>query len=910
MKLWIWLACLLTAVHCAVLGIDYGHEYTKGVVVAPGVAFEIVLSQDSKRKDMSGLILKGSSHKDSKKKELERVYGNAAGGLISRFADSAAFYLKSLLGQSIDSEKVKYFTKKLPGTSLVPANNNRNGVSLALHGDNYPVEELIAMNFADLKFRAMEMLKANKVQSNIKGTIITVPAHFTMEQRLALQDAAEIAGLKLIALVNDGVSVAINYASTRQFDQEKQYFIVYDSGAGSTTATLVSIRQGDVARDSNFTSNANTTTKLSTIIEVEGVGYDEELSGHILTHRLRDYLFEQFVNANPSVTESKLSSDAKAMNKLWREAEKVKIVLSANTAVRASVESLYDGIDFKLSITRQEFETLSEDLISSVTQPIKEALKPINGSGSPIDISLIDSIILAGGSTRIPFIKQQLQEFAKNAVTISKSVNADEAAVLGATLRGIGISKIFKSKDIDVIDKTLYDISVDIDGNRTNIFPKGTPVNTIKTVSIPRADNNLVLTVLQENEPIIKYEAGNAKSVISELKNCIDDAIIDAKFIMTHSHTVELQSITGHCTSEEKVTVQKKRSDNTVETSDEVSDDASSNEKSTFDLEKDNQVEESKIEESKAEDSKTEEPKTEESNPNESNPEESKPDESENITTTKTSSRNITFKTKFIGFKPMGASTKQSSYGRLRTLDLADRNRIARDHAQNDLESFYYNARAQVEYNESKLSEINEIGIWLDGEADSASLETLQEKIKEIDAILKRVEEPEPEPTKTKDAGKDMVTPYSAPPNSGEAKNSLTKELNSLANQFENLMGLFDSLGLNKFKNLDIKPEMEESEMEEQKMEEEMAYQSRGGKETSDTIDDTASIVSEMEALKQGRDRGDGYGSSIDELLAKVRSKKEKLNTKSKSETENQFLNNNDSEEHTQSTGVIQHDDL
>lgn len=838
MKFVIWLTCLLSTVYCAVLGIDFGQEFTKGVLVAPGVAFEIVLSQDSKRKDVSGIVFKDISAKDGSSKSLERVYGNAASGLVNRFADSTAFYLKSLLGQSFEAnDNVARFVEQQPGAQLRPTKNNRNSVSMLLHGELYPVEELVAMTFADIKARADSMLKANKVQDYIKGATITVPAHFTIEQRYALQDAAEISGLKLISLVNDGVAVAVNYASTRQFGDRKEYFIVYDQGAGSTTATLVSIRQGEVPL-----AETNS-TKQTTIIEVEGLGYDTQLGGHLLTSRVRDYMIEEFVSANPTVKRADLTKDAKAMNKLWREAERVKFVLSANTEVRSSVESLYDGaLDFKLKISRDTFESLVNDQLPRVTRPIQDALVSLDGNTS-IDISAVNSIILAGGSTRVPFVQQQLQSFVQDSVKISKNVNADEAAVLGATLRGIGISKIFKSRDIEVIDKNLYEIEVEVNGVKTVVFPKGAPVDTVETIPIGTT-KDFSLTVLQAGNPIVSYNASKVKASLGELKTCLDEAVIEAELFLTTSHTVELRGITAHCTAEEKVPIKKKP----------VSES------------------ETDITEARAE-TETEtvpEPKEEK-------------ETTEFEVRTKIVSRNLIVKPKYSGFRPMGSSSKQNASARLRALDFADRTRIAREHARNELESSYYNARSLVEHDESKLAEINEIGDWLDTESESATLEVLQAKIEEVEAIVNRKDEPpqaveEADPTKTKAAGENMVTPFVLPSNAmaGDAiKSSLTAEFNSLANQFDNLFQMFSNLGLDLSKKQEKKEKAIGVDFE--KVDQYMDGELDTNDSTVDVIQDTAGLVGEMLGLER-----DAKGNVIDkarfsELLQSIEDQKTRI---------------------------------
>lgn len=688
-----------TTALAAVLGIDFGQEYTKGALVAPGVPFEIVLTADSKRKDLSGLTFKKIP---GTKDGIERVYGNSAQSLATRFPDSSAFYFKPLMGMPLDKsvDEVASYQTRFPGVSMTPSSNNRETISFNFHGETYPIEEVLGMSFANLKARAGQLLEENSGSGYVRDTAITVPYHFTVEQRRALEDAAEISGLKLISLVNDGVGVAVNFASSRSFETEKQYHVIYDVGAGSTCATLVSIRQGEIP-DPN-----SRIAKSGIVIEVEGVGYDVGVGGHLLTERVRDLLINKFLEANPSIKRSKLLADHRALAKLWNEANKVKYVLSANTETRSSVEGVVDDIDFKTHVTRDEFEQLTQDLRPRVSQPIVDALtKQLNTSNAPVDIKKVDSIILTGGSVRVPFIQQELKNIFES-VDLAKNVNADESALMGATLRGVGISKIFKSRDIHVIDRTIWDYTFSLgdNGEKKTLFPRGTPLDTSITIPLDEvsAKDDFSLKLFEDSREFIRYDASKVQKTLKEVKEnskktCVDDTVLEAEFTLTNSRVVELTSLRAKC-----MAVDKETSSSSSSSSEEVSTDTTAT-----------------------------------------------PTETESSTTSATTStakptkilaREVSVKPKFPGSRPMGTSSKNSAWTRLKAMDKTDTDRRNKEEARNTLESNIYRVRdfltssdnLEEKLVEPALKKLEEFSDWLDLEGQTATLKKLNEKLDDL----------------------------------------------------------------------------------------------------------------------------------------------------------------------------------
>lgn len=146
---------------------------------------------------------------------------------------------------------------------------------------NFSVEELVGMILANAKHQAEEF-----GNETVSGCVITIPPYFNQWERKAVMDAAEIAGLKVYALMNDETAVALNYAMTRNFDSN-QYHIFYDMGAGSTVASLVEF--SNVVTMDKYKRNVSVPT-----LTVKAVGYDRTLGGNAFDTRLREMLAKDF----------------------------------------------------------------------------------------------------------------------------------------------------------------------------------------------------------------------------------------------------------------------------------------------------------------------------------------------------------------------------------------------------------------------------------------------------------------------------------------------------------------------------------------------------------------------------------------------------------------------------------------
>ncbi|XP_069115800.1 hypoxia up-regulated protein 1-like isoform X1 [Argopecten irradians] len=416
----------------AVISIDLGSEYTKIALVKPGVPMEIVLNEESSRKTASIVAMRDG----------ERHYGQAAVNTGVRFPKKAFWYLMHIVGLKYEDPQVELYRKRFPYYTLIK-DENRGTVLFQLEDESvFSPEELIAMQLEKAKSYAETF-----ADQPIKDCVITVPVYFSQSQRKAILQAADMVDLNILQLLSDNAAVALNYGVFRRknFNSTMQYYMFYDMGATSTTATVVGYQMVKMKEGTRVETNPQ--------LVIKGVGYDRNLGGLEVTLRLRDHLAKAFTKTKK--TKLNVYENPRAMGKLFKEAERLKKVLSANNDHMAQVEGLLDNEDFRVKVTRAELEGLTEDLMERVTKPIEEALKT-----SQVTLPEITEIILFGGGTRTPKVQTILTKFLGRQ-ELGKSINSDEAAALGAVYQAAHLGKGFKVKMFGIKEGTIFPISVE-----------------------------------------------------------------------------------------------------------------------------------------------------------------------------------------------------------------------------------------------------------------------------------------------------------------------------------------------------------------------------------------------------------------------------------------------------------------
>ncbi|XP_067910260.1 hypoxia up-regulated protein 1 isoform X2 [Heterodontus francisci] len=436
MGLSVWVVLCFTLAHLAlhtdsvaVMSVDLGSEWMKIAIVKPGVPMEIVLNKESRRKTPVAVALK----------ENERLFGDSAVAMSAKNPKVVVRYLQDLLGKRSENPQAELYRKRFSEHQLVAA-EQRGTVVFKLSDElYYSPEEILGMVLNYSRTLAQDF-----AEQPIKDLVITVPAYFNQAERRAVLQAAQMAGLKVLQLINDNTAVALNYGVFRRKDinATAQNVMFYDMGSSSTTATIVTYV-------TTKTKDSGTQPQL----QIRGIGFDRNLGGLEMELRLQDHLAKLF-NAQKK-TSKDVRQHPRAMAKLWKEANRVKTVLSANIDHMAQIEGLLDDIDFKAKVTRQQFEELCSDLFERVADPVHQALKV-----SELKMDEIDHVVLVGGATRVPKVQEVLLK-AVGKKELGKNINADEAASMGAVYQAAALSKAFKVKPFLIRDAAMYPIQVE-----------------------------------------------------------------------------------------------------------------------------------------------------------------------------------------------------------------------------------------------------------------------------------------------------------------------------------------------------------------------------------------------------------------------------------------------------------------
>ncbi|AET40189.1 Hsp70 family chaperone LHS1 Ecym_5437 [Eremothecium cymbalariae DBVPG len=514
----------------AVIGIDYGYQFGKAMVVSLQAPLEIVLTPESQRKDENGVairIIDGI---------VERTYGSVvSSSIVTRFPSNSLMHLKPLFGKLAD-ENLNAYYRAHPGVILKAS--DRGSVAFSINDQEFPVEEVAAMNLQQYINRANDMLKEKGGDDTVVQLALTVPEYFTIEQRNSLMDAVSLIPLQRPYLVSEGLSVAVDFSLKQKFEAGKRYYyIIYDMGTGSTKASLVSIEQPE--GDSEPLR-----------IELLGYGHTDDISGVQVTLAISELISNKFLEHHRSVRSSELEASARSQAKIIQAAEKAKLILSANADAIVNIESLLNGIDFKATVYREEVEEYLEPFLTGIIKPINDALSG-NFGGESIALSQLDGVILTGGSSRVPIVKKTLVEYLGEDL-ISKKVNADESAVHGVTIRGVQLSKAFKIKPLHVIDRSIFSYEAKFSNQEyiVEIFSTGSTY-----------PNKTSFTTLPLNGPVSDfqidlYENGRlfqTVDVYTEQLNmkfiteCADGIVYNANFSLSANRIFECENVEAVC---------------------------------------------------------------------------------------------------------------------------------------------------------------------------------------------------------------------------------------------------------------------------------------------------------------------------------------------------------------------------
>lgn len=426
----------------SVVGIDVGNASSKiGVARARGV--DVIANEVSNRATPS-LVSFG---------QKARALGEAAATAQTSNFKNTVGSLKRLVGRSFQDPEVQKVEKNFINAELVDA-KGEVGVKVRLAGEEhiFSATQLLAMYLAKLRDTTSKELGG----AGVSDVVLSTPLWFTDAQRRAYLDAAEIAGLNPLRLLNDTTATALGYGITKtdlpEADNPRNV-VFCDIGHSSYQVAVVSFSKGQLT--------------------VLGTAADRNFGGRDFDRALLLHFAEEF-KAKYKID---VLSSPKATFRLAAGCERLKKVLSANALAPLNVENLMEDIDASSQLKREEFEQLISPLLERITVPLEAAL-----TQSGLTKDQIHSIELVGGSSRVPALKERISAFF--AKPLSFTSNQDEAVARGCTLACAVLSPVFKVRDFTIHDATPYSIKVTWD----------------KAADVPDEDTELV--VFQPNNPI------------------------------------------------------------------------------------------------------------------------------------------------------------------------------------------------------------------------------------------------------------------------------------------------------------------------------------------------------------------------------------------------------------------------
>lgn len=404
----------------------------------------------------------------------ERLLGESAKNQSAMNPKNTVFDAKRLIGRNFDDKSVQSDMKLWPFSVVDKSGKPYIEVQHKGETKQFKPEEISSMVLSKMRETAETYLGAP-----VTSAVITVPAYFNDAQRQATKDAGTIAGLNVERIINEPTAAAMAYGfdNIKAEDGEKN-ILVFDLGGGTFDVSLLTIDSG--------------------VFEVRATGGDVHLGGEDFDNRMVKYFIDEFKRKN----KKDLSTSDRSLRRLRTACERAKRTLSSQLSADVEIDALFEGIDFVSTISRAKFEDLCSDYFNSTMIPVENVLKDAKMSKADVH-----EVVLVGGSTRIPKVRELLSKFF-NGKKLSSDINPDEAVAYGAAIQAAILSGEKVENAGLVIDVAPLSLGIETAGtDMTVIIERNTtiPCKKSKIFSTHVANQPAVtIKVLEGERPLSK----------------------------------------------------------------------------------------------------------------------------------------------------------------------------------------------------------------------------------------------------------------------------------------------------------------------------------------------------------------------------------------------------------------------
>ena len=429
------------------------------------------------------------------------IIGEESREYDKRNIKNTVYDAKRLIGRKYKDKEVQEDKKNL--LYDIEEDKETEGIKIKIENNN-KIEYYYPEEIAQIILSKMRQMSEMYTKNKIEDAVITVPAYFNEKQRQCTKDAAKAAGLNVLRIINEPTAAAIAFGLQKNNNLKDKNVLIFDLGGGTFDVSVL-----------NITNEG--------IVIIKAISGDTHLGGEDFDNQLVQYCINEFKNTNGLDENTNINERGRI--RLKNECEKAKKLLSIIKETSIEIEGFYDQKDLNITITRSDFNNICDYLFKKCLSCVKIALE-----NAKLKKEEIDDIVLVGGSSRIPKIKEMMIEYFnrkdENDLVKNISIHPDEAVAIGATYLAYIIKGNIQFDSTILLDIVGISIGIEIYGGKFDIIiPKGTNIPfSCKKIFTTSYDNQTSI-----NFKVYQGENINNASDNHFLKEFIIDNIEKAK---------------------------------------------------------------------------------------------------------------------------------------------------------------------------------------------------------------------------------------------------------------------------------------------------------------------------------------------------------------------------------------------